>query len=268
MNEIWKPCPGFEGLYEVSNQGQVRGIDRYVRGSYGTTTFVAGQAISTPPRSKRKYTAASLQKEGRKYTKSVHRLVALAFHPNPDNLPQVNHKDGIKTNNWAANLEWSSQIDNIHHAQATGLMPTPFKEHIQQALELASQGLTRKEIGEKLGFHVRTVISHIHGAPNQLGMRQPYKPALGGKLYQAKELAAQGLTRPEISKALGFSFQSIDKHLRGGPRQPGGRKSMVVTPELSKKMCSMRLEGKYYSEIAATTGLKLSWVYKYLNALG
>lgn len=265
MNEIWKPCPGYEGHYEVSNQGQVRGVDRYVRGSHGTTNFIASKLLAISINKKRRYPTAALQKENRKHTKSVHRLVALAFHPNPNNLPEVNHKDGIKTNNWATNLEWSSRIDNIHHARDTGLMLTPFKEHIPQALELAAQGLTRKEIGAKLGFHWCTVAHHIQGAPTHSGMRQP---PLGGKLDQAKELAAQGLTRPEIAKALGFSLQSVDKHLRGGPRQPGGRKAIIVTPELNQQMCSMRLEGKYYREIAAATGMELSWVCKYLNALG
>lgn len=209
----------------MSNQGQVRGVDRYVRGSYGTTTFVAGQAISTQPRSRRKYPAASLQKEGRKHTKSVHRLVALAFHPNPDNLPQVNHKDGVKTNNWATNLEWCTGIDNVKHAQAMGLMPTA-KPRIP--------------------------------APPRL--------VLGGKINQAKELAAQGLSRSDISKQLGFSLLTISGHLRGLPSNE--HKTIVVTPELSKQMCSMRLEGKIYREIAKATGLSISFVYKYINALG
>jgi DNA-binding CsgD family transcriptional regulator len=267
MNEIWKPCPGFEGLYEVSSQGRVRGVDRYVRGSYGTTNFIAGRILSTPPRNKRSYPAASLQIQNKKHTKSVHRLVALAFHPNPNNLPEVNHKDGVKTNNKKSNLEWCTRLDNIHHAQTLGLMCTPFKEYIPQALALADQGLTRKEIGARLGFHEATVTIHIPEAPKQLGKRQCQQPPLGGKLEHAKELAALGLTRQEIAKQIGFSLPAVDKHLRGSTRQPGGRKAVTVTPELNRKICTLRLEGKSYGVIAKATGLNRSWVYTYLTAL-
>lgn len=262
MNEIWKPIAGYEKLYEVSNQGRVRGVDRYVRGSHGTTNFVPGQLLSIAINKKRRYPAASLNKNGKQLNKSVHRLVALAFHPNPDNLPEVNHKDGIKTNNWATNLEWSTRADNIKHAQVTGLMETPFKEHVEKAKELAAQGLTRAEIGSQLGFHWQTVSSHIKGSPTQ-----EHRPPLGGKLEQAKALAAQGLTRKEIAKQLAVSAQTVAWHLRGLPRQPG-QVAVVVTPELNQKICSMRLEGSTYQNIAEAIGTSRAWVYRYLNDLG
>jgi NUMOD4 motif/HNH endonuclease len=177
MNEIWKPCPGFEGRYEVSSQGRVRGVDRYVRAPYGKTRFVPSQQIHLDLNKKRKYIAAALQIQNKKHTKSVHRLVALAFHPNPNNLPEVNHKDGVRTNNSESNLEWCTRPDNISHAQALGLIPIkkvkpPYEKPpvlnglLPKTLALHAQGLTRKAISEQLGFSEGTIYKHLKGKSN------------------------------------------------------------------------------------------------------
>jgi NUMOD4 motif/HNH endonuclease len=227
MNEIWKPCPGFEGLYEVSSQGRVRGVDRYVRGSYGTTRFVPSQQIHLDLNKKRKYIAAALQIQNKKHTKSVHRLIAKAFHPNPNNLPEVNHKDGVRTNNAESNLEWCTRLDNIHHAQAIGLTPT-------------KRPKTQKE--------------------------KP--PVLRGLLPKALELHAQGLTRKAISKQLGFSEWTITKHLKGKPLSTNRYTVRhEVTPALMQQMCTLRLEGKTYAEIARTICKNRIWVYRHMTML-
>lgn len=107
-NEIWKDVVGFEGLYEVSNFGRVKSkerIDEYV--SNGTIMHRRRrEAILFPKKIKTGYLQVTLYKNGKCVYSRVHRLVAEAFLPNPDNLPIVNHKDEIKTNNFVNNLEW------------------------------------------------------------------------------------------------------------------------------------------------------------------
>lgn len=93
INEIWKDCKGYEGLYQVSNLGRVWNIklQRYLKGSYDKDGYI--QVYLTA-------------KNGKCKIERVHRLVALAFLDNPNNYPQVNHKDENKSNNCVDNLEW------------------------------------------------------------------------------------------------------------------------------------------------------------------
>ena len=114
-NEIWRPVKGFEGIYEVSNLARVRSLP------YEETRCSSAGKVFTMkhPAKIRKlqmglngYLALLLKKDGKYYPASVHRLVAEAFVPNPDNLPEVNHKDECKTNNLPSNLEWCDHAYN------------------------------------------------------------------------------------------------------------------------------------------------------------
>jgi len=113
--EIWKPVQRFEG-YEVSNKGNVRSIDRTVVGRDGKMYRRKGKTLSQFVDKK-----GYLHVQIGKYNIAVHRLVAEAFVPNPENKPQVNHKDGNKKNNHADNLEWVTVQENLQHAVDHGL---------------------------------------------------------------------------------------------------------------------------------------------------
>lgn len=117
MNEIWKPVVGYEGYYEVSNTGKVRSVDRIVIDKKGRQYFRKGTELKQ--NIDRGYCRVSITKDGIKETLKVHRLVALAFIPNPDNLPQVNHKDENKQNNNVENLEWVTCKDNQNYGTRT-----------------------------------------------------------------------------------------------------------------------------------------------------
>lgn len=118
MEEIWKDIEGYEGKYQVSNFGRVRSLDRIQRRTDYRTgkqyeTFKKGLMI-TQNQGKNGYMRAKIfDKDGQRKIALVHRLVAMAFIPNPDNLPEVNHKDEDKTNNRADNLEWCTQSYNV-----------------------------------------------------------------------------------------------------------------------------------------------------------
>lgn len=112
--ERWLPVAGFEGLYEVSDQGRVKSLKRLVkRKTKGD--YIVKERILKPFTRGDGYVFVPLSKNGTRCTKSVHRLVAEAFIPNPDNLPEVNHKDENKSNNELGNLEWCDQEYNSNY---------------------------------------------------------------------------------------------------------------------------------------------------------
>lgn len=121
---VWRSVPGYVGLYEVSSCGLVRSLDRRDTSSNGQRRYYAGRLLNWWL-SVGGYPEVSLCHRGRKSFRRVHRLVAMAFIPNPEGKPEVNHIDGDKTNNRVENLEWATRSENHQHACDTGLHPGP-----------------------------------------------------------------------------------------------------------------------------------------------
>lgn len=113
--EIYKDVVGYEGLYWVSNLGNIK--TENWRNSKRT-------AILRPAKDERGYFKVALQKDGKLKTYRVHRIVALAFINAVESKPQVNHINGIKTDNRAENLEWCNNSENQLHAYKLGLIPS------------------------------------------------------------------------------------------------------------------------------------------------
>lgn len=101
MKEIFKAIEGYEGLYEVSNLGNIKSLRKNI--------------ILKPQKSNVGYLFVCLCKDGIQKNFTIHRLVAKAFLPNPNNFPEINHKDEIKTNNNVGNLEWCDHKYNLNY---------------------------------------------------------------------------------------------------------------------------------------------------------
>lgn len=114
MTEEWRDITGYEGIYKVSNMGRVLSLERLVWNGKGYKT--EPQKILKQGRNHKGYPIVYLSKDAKQKTISVHRLMAKAFIPNPLNKPQVNHIDGVKTNNIVSNLEWCTNQENQEHA--------------------------------------------------------------------------------------------------------------------------------------------------------
>ena len=128
MEEIWKDIEGYEGLYQVSNMGRVKSLRRN---------------IILKNRIKRKgYVRVMLRTNNIPKEYFVHRLVATAFISNPDNLPQVNHKDENKTNNCVNNLEWCDGKYNINYG--TGIIKSA-RSRSKKVLQFKLDGTFIKE---------------------------------------------------------------------------------------------------------------------------
>ncbi len=107
MEEIWKKIEGYEYRYSVSNLGRIQNI-------------LTGKILKSCPNNKG-YHLVDLYKDGKKRKFLVQRLVAIHFIPNPDNLPEVNHIKGDKSDNSESNLEWQSRMGNVAHSVKEGL---------------------------------------------------------------------------------------------------------------------------------------------------
>jgi hypothetical protein len=145
MKEIWKDVIEYEGYYQISNLGNVKGLKR--------------NKIKSPTLNSWGYYIVSLTKPDTKLKSVlVHRLVAIAFINNLENKEQVNHIDGNKTNNCVINLEWCNQSENMQHAFKLGLNVNSHGEKHNRSVitdeiylkcvELREQGLTYAKIAE------------------------------------------------------------------------------------------------------------------------
>ena len=139
MEEIWKDIAGYEGLYQISNKGRVKSLNRLVKDTTkDRVQKIRGRILKYCDNGKG-YKMVYLNKNRERKNYYVHRLVAETFIPNPKQLPEVNHKDLNKANNKISNLEWITELDNKRHYRMTEIAKIRNKE----------RGETRREAYKK-----------------------------------------------------------------------------------------------------------------------
>ena len=166
MEEIWKDIKDYEGLYQVSNLGRVKSLN------YNHT----GKEKILKLHDTHGYYRAYLCNKGKQFKIFVHRLVAQAFIPNPNNLPQVNHKDFNRKNNCSKNLEWITLKENVQYSQATQIKcldlktnETTFYPSIKEAarqLNKNSKGIWDSIYRWSTPYHKRYIFEEIKRARN------------------------------------------------------------------------------------------------------
>lgn len=245
QNEEWRTCP-YNSNYEVSNIGRVRNKRR-------------GNIISQRV-NRCGYATVTLGEPGFAHgkTKRVHRLVAEAFIPNPNNKLEVNHIDGNKLNNVPTNLEWVTSKENMNHALNNGLR-TPWeyghtvvkKEQLIKMHGLRLLGLTYKEIGDIMGIcptavskRIREKSYHFHYDDNEFKelveqfindnknkyTKHPRKPTYGGvpkKIIQKDtngNVVARFNSVTQASRTNNIARTAISNNLNGYTKICGGFK--------------------------------------------
>lgn len=193
--EEWRDIPGYEGIYQVSNLGRVRSLDRKVHHWKGGFSLIKGRILTPNKQNTKGYYRVKLDNKYR----AVHRLVAMAFIPNPDNLPQVNHKDENKLNNNVNNLEWCDNKYNTNYGTSIQRqIDTKLVKGIVKYPELS--GLPHKEYCKK--WKEITGYNHPHTNLKVIGTKD-------GIDYEFKDtyIAAQ-IVHPENTKAAAKSINA------------------------------------------------------------
>ena len=211
MQEEWRDIGGYEGLYQISNIGNVKSLGRLVNYKNKGKKWQEGKILK--PLNKRGYLCVGLWKNGYIKNYSVHRLVAQAFIPNPNNLPQVNHKNEIKDDNRVENLEWCNNYYNSQYGTRNKRIAEKMKgrhlsEETRKKISKAHKGKTTWIKGKHLSEEHKRKISEA----NKNGKCS--KPVLQIDI-KTNEIIKEFPSTREIQRQLGFDENAIRHCCKG-----------------------------------------------------
>ena len=173
--ELWKDIKGYEGLYQVSNLGRVKSLNKNKVGRY--STYLKKGKILSCNYNHNRYGKITLYKNGKHKEKRVHRLVAEAFIPNPDNKPQVNHIDNNSKNNKVENLEWVTVKENVQHAYKIGATKTSKIRQYNLSGKVVKEWNSQKEASLKTKINKNSICECCKGK----------RKTAGGYIWKYKE---------------------------------------------------------------------------------
>ena len=213
QDEVWKDIEGYEGLYQVSTCGNIKSLPKVRRN--GTGTYIQKERLLKPSNTSTGYKKVELCKDGKRKGFKVHRLVAIAFIPNPDNKPEVNHIDGNKINNNIDNLEWVTSSENSIHAYETGLNPNKKeldeKEIIYMYCEL---NMTMQEIAKHFNVPIKSIKRRLEDNEIRIKTLSEQKNTFHLDELDLKELL-KTKTQTQLARELGCSPSLISKKING-----------------------------------------------------
>lgn len=167
------PIPNYEDCYEISPSGVIRSVDRIVIGADGTKYPFKGRVLSTHQNSQTGYIIVSLYKNNKKQNLYVHRILAEVFIPNPLSKEEVNHIDGIRSNNALSNLEWVSSKENSQHAIKTGLTVYTnrlTREEFIECLYAVIDGESFASLTQRVPYKVPYLSTKVRKIAQELGV--------------------------------------------------------------------------------------------------
>ena len=197
----WLSIKNYEGLYEVSDTGEVRSVDRVLLDTNQKERFFKGKLICQTLNVQVAYKQVSLWKNNKKINLFVHRLVAEAFISNPSNKPEVNHKDGNRQNNHVSNLEWATSKENSQHAVNTGLRVYTHrltKEEFIDCLHDVINGESYQSLSERVPYKVPFLSTKLRKLAKELGLETELNESLA--IQQTNRARINGNLRRRNSK--------------------------------------------------------------------
>ena len=222
------------------------------------TDGVEEPAAMYPTSRDRKYLMISYCTNGNQKHVYVHRLVAMTFVPNPNNLPEVNHIDGNTRNNAADNLEWVTRKENINHAYMIGLANLSIIENLSicaaaLSILLASVDILKEHDGQTCDFESVHLPHTLHGSA------QADTSALGPRQAEYVAYAMMGMSSSEIARHCGVSKQRVNDALHRADKKkpaPASVKNQIVTLTRRAEKCKKKMEGAFELYNAAKSKLE------------
>ena len=172
VQEEWKDIKGFEGIYQISNYGNVRSVNHYVKTGNNGMRLVKGRILKPFKTCNGYLFIKTSKKYGSKHL-AIHRLVAITFIENPNNYPNVNHKDEVKDNNVFTNLEWCNHSYNALY----GTCQERLRQYKQKRVNMIDKNTgtilktfnSMKIAAEQLGIHKEQISSVCRGERKTAG---------------------------------------------------------------------------------------------------